>query len=315
MWDGATFPINSDTRLVIDERPTETTDRRQTAHDLDVFEDGIRRADQDSRQRPRDLPEGGRRGSECGERVSRDFFMARTKVRVNRDAVVAMAREGFTARQITEALGCSKTAVGNVLLENGLSRKLKGAPERKPWREFQCAWCGKSNKTKRDNKIYCGRSCCSKALMQARWHYPGRPELNKAVLQRLYWDEGKTSIEIAAILEMSHKGVLDAMRRFEVRRRRLGPRSKGTCCEQDCNLPIHRILHKTNGSWYGRRCRLHWIIFRMEVNQRYADKKFGKDEAWLRRMRQLLARVQRLNREVSRSLNQESLRATTSPAA
>jgi hypothetical protein len=28
-------------KLVNDQRPTETTDRRQTAHDLDVFEDGL----------------------------------------------------------------------------------------------------------------------------------------------------------------------------------------------------------------------------------------------------------------------------------
>lgn len=230
------------------------------------------------------------------------------------EAILRMARDGAWSGEIAKTLGCSVVTVAKVRRLHGVAMKY-GGNDRKPWREFNCAWCGKANTTKRDDKIYCGRSCCSKALMQERWSYPGRPELTKAVLYRLYWDEGKPSTEIATILGMSHNGVLGAMRRFDVLRRRSGPQSEGHCCADDCRLPIYRILHKTNGSWYGRRCRLHWIIFRMEVNQRYSDKKLGKDEAWLRRMRQLLARVRRLNREVSRSLKPESQLATTSPAA
>lgn len=230
------------------------------------------------------------------------------------DAILAMVRDGFSTPQIAAGLGVSDVTVNTVRKAHGVSRKV-GSIEVKPWREFQCVWCGEPSRTKRDNKIYCGRSCCSKALMHARWSYPGRPELNKAVLQRLYWDEGKTSPEIAVILGMSHKGVLGAMRRWEVMRRKVGPRTEGECFVEDCRLPVHRILHKTNGSWYGRRCRLHWIIFRMEVNQRYSDKKKGREESWLRRLRQLLARVRRMNHEVSQSLKRESPPATTSPGA
>lgn len=231
------------------------------------------------------------------------------------DAILEMVERGMASGEIARAVGCSDATVRNVRSKFGVSART-GSVETKPWRAFDCAWCGKANQTKRDNKIYCGRSCCSKALMRDRWSYPGRPELSKAVLSRMYWDEGMSSPEIAKALGMTHKGVLGAMRRFEVMRRKVGPRTEGHCFVEECRLPVHRILHKTNGSWYGRRCRLHWIIYRMEVNQKYNDKHLGKDdEAWLRRMRQLLARVQRLNREVSRSLKPESQLATTSPAA
>jgi hypothetical protein len=135
-------------------------------------------------------------------------------------------------------------------------------------------------------------------------------------LRRLYLDERQTTIEIGRLYGVAHNTIHGRLRKLGIPTRRVGVSRHVTCCEPDCQLPIHRVLHKTNGSWYGRRCRLHWIIFRMEVVARYNDKHLGKDdEAWLRRMRQLLARVKRLNREVSQSLKPESAPATTSPAA
>lgn len=135
-------------------------------------------------------------------------------------------------------------------------------------------------------------------------------------LRRLYIDERMTTIEIGQMFGVGHRAVVGAMKRLGIPARKVGASRYVTCCEPDCQLPIYRIRHATNGSWYGRRCRLHWIIYRMEVNQRYNDKHLGKDdEAWLRRSRQLLARVRRLNREVSRSLRPESEQETTSPAA
>jgi hypothetical protein len=110
--------------------------------------------------------------------------------------------------------------------------------------------------------------------------------------------------------------VLGALKAYGISRRGLGPTKAIKCIEHGCSLPVFKVRHKTNGSWYGRRCRLHWIIFRMQVNQRYNDKHLGKDdEAWLRRLRQALARARRLSREVSQSLKPESEQGMISPGA
>lgn len=139
----------------------------------------------------------------------------------------------------------------------------------------------------------------------------------KVRLHELYVVERLSSVQMAPILGVAtHKSILRALKHYGIPRRRMGPRGDLHCIEPGCQLPIFRIRHKTNGSWYGRRCRIHWIIFRIEVNARYNDKHLGKDdEAWLRRLRQILARVQRVSREVSQSLKPESEPATTSPAA
>lgn len=146
---------------------------------------------------------------------------------------------------------------------------------------------------------------------------PSRRDAMVKRLRQLYIDERLSTIEIAKIVGVAtHKSVLRALHVYGIPVRKLGPRGYLHCMEDGCELPVYRIHHKTNGSWYGRRCKLHWIIFRMEVNQRYNDKHLGKDdEAWLRRLRQLLAQVQRLNREVSQSLRPGSGLATTSPDA
>jgi hypothetical protein len=148
--------------------------------------------------------------------------------------------------------------------------------------------------------------------------WPRDPVLQRAraeELRRLYEDEGLGVIAIGEIFGVEHRTVAHRLHRIGVKVRRAGMIRRTTCCEPDCHLPVHSVKHKTNGYYYGKRCRLHWIVFRMMVNQRYNDKHLGKDdEAWLRRLRQLLARARRLNREVLRSLKPESTRATNSPA-
>lgn len=145
---------------------------------------------------------------------------------------------------------------------------------------------------------------------------PRKPEKRAARgewLRLLYLENRFTAPELGRLFGVNHKSVYGALKRFGIPTRRSGPVEGVECCEAECHLPIYRVRHKTNGSMYGRRCRLHWIIFRMNVNNRYNDKHLGKDdEAWLRRLRQLLAQVQRLNREVSQSLNTASAPATTS---
>lgn len=190
-----------------------------------------------------------------------------------------------------------------------------------PWRRVTlvCPKCGRAFEARINEgytRTFCSRSCASQTHQAKRHVFPGTDDEIAALLQRLYWVERRTTPEIAALYQTDHVVVKRWMRRLGITRRPMGPRKAPHCIEEGCRLPVHRIQHKTNGCWYGRRCRMHWIVFRMIVTQRYNDKHLGKDdEAWLRRMRQLLARVKRLNREVSQSLNPASGPATTSPDA
>jgi hypothetical protein len=135
-------------------------------------------------------------------------------------------------------------------------------------------------------------------------------------LRRLYVDENMTTIEIGQLFNVKHRSVVSALKKFGIPARKVGVSRYETCREPECQLPIYRIRHKGNGSWYGSKCRLHWIIHRMKLSQEYNDKHLGKDdEAWLRRLRQLLARVRRMNHEVSQSLKVASPPETTSPDA
>ena len=138
-----------------------------------------------------------------------------------------------------------------------------------------------------------------------------------AELRRLYEVDGLGVIAIARRFGVTHRTVAKRLNAIGAVMRRPGVIGATTCCADSCKLPVWKVRHANNGSLYGRRCRLHWIIFRMEVNQRYNDKTLalGKDEAWLRRMRQLLARVARMNREVSLSLRVGSQPGTTLPSA
>lgn len=232
----------------------------------------------------------------------------------DRARVLEAVAAGLSTPEIANLIGCSTVTIRTIRRRAGVSAKT-GRAEVKPWRTFTCPRCGRIKKTKRDNQIVCGKSCMVLALHEARWKLPSDEHERRALLTRLYWDEGCTSPEIAKRLGMSHKGILDAMRALDIQRRSIGTRPVAHCIDDDCRLPVWRIQHRTNGSWYGRRCRLHWIIYRMKLEQEYNDKHLGKDdEAWLRRMRQLLARVKRLNREVSQSLKLGSAPATTSPA-
>lgn len=135
-------------------------------------------------------------------------------------------------------------------------------------------------------------------------------------LRHLYEVERLGVVAIGARFGVTFTSVRRALKKAGIPRRRAGMERRATCCEEGCDLPVFSVRHATNGYLYGRRCRLHWIVFRMAVNHRYNDKHLGKDdEAWLRRLRQLLARVQRVNREVSQSLKPESRPAMTSPDA
>lgn len=227
---------------------------------------------------------------------------------------LALVAAGRSTDEVAAVVGCSDTTIRTLRKRHGLS-----APTgRQPWRApqlFVCRQCGGEFQRKvqpsRPSYEFCKRVCHLAYQRDQRRKLPD----DAAALYDLYVVQRLTTIEIAERYGSDHKSVWAALDRHGISRRQMGPRTESTCCEAECVLPIYRVKHKTNGSWYGKRCRLHWIVFRMMVNQRYNDKRLGKDEAWLRRLRQLLARVQRINREVSQSLKPVSKPATTSHAA
>ncbi len=183
-----------------------------------------------------------------------------------------------------------------------------GRPETKPWRTFTCRVCGAKRQTKRDRQVVCNQRCMLARLRESRWKLPRHAATRRALLMRLYWKERKTSIEIAKQLDMSHKGVLGAMRMLKITRRGMGPRAEPHCIEKGCNRPIYKILHKANGSWYGRRCYLHWVVYRFSVNQ----PKEGSYASWQRRNRRLLSRAKKLAHALSSTLSAESKPELTS---
>ncbi len=130
---------------------------------------------------------------------------------VDRGVVLALHRSGLGTKAIAEQLGCSGATVRGIKREFGCIGKTGRAPWKTP-RVFRCEWCHAKNSTTRDDKRFCNRRCCSQWLMHRRWNYDGRPPISAHILRRMYWKEGKSSPEIAKLLKMTHKGVLDAMR-------------------------------------------------------------------------------------------------------
>lgn len=217
------------------------------------------------------------------------------------EAVRPLVLEGLTTDAIAARLHVSSATICDYRRELGLNLPT-GRSETKPWRWFVCRACGSRRRTKRDSQVVCGKRCMLARLHAARWKLPSDGRTRRALLVRLYWREGKSSPEIARQLGMSHKGVLDAMRKLQIQRRPIGPRKLPHCIEPGCEKPVFRVKHNTNGSWYGRRCYLHWVVYRFNVNQP-RETEYGSCQ---RRSRRLLSRVRRIAREVSNMLNAES---------
>lgn len=106
---------------------------------------------------------------------------------------------------------------------------------------------------------------------------------DREVLHGMYWDQGMTSIEMAAHFGVEHKSVLNIMRKLGVPRRRLGPRNLGKCIK--CGEPVHQIKHTGNGASYGKLCRAHWLEHRAKLAREYGkkDRVKAKKKAQLRR--------------------------------
>src|SRR3990167_9933041 len=76
-----------------------------------------------------------------------------------------------------------------------------------------------------------------------------------ARLHKLYVVERRTTPEIAVIVGVAtHKSVLRAMNVYGIPRRKVGQSRAVTCIEPGCHLPVYKIRHATNCSWYPPHC-------------------------------------------------------------
>lgn len=81
---------------------------------------------------------------------------------------------------------------------------------------------------------------------------PRDPEL----LRRLYWDENRSMVEVAAMFGVTHRSLGRVLTEMGIprRKRRAKGQSRWFKCIE-CGEPTLKIRHATNGSLYGRRCK------------------------------------------------------------
>ncbi len=115
---------------------------------------------------------------------------------------------------------------------------------------------------------HCSRACHLRDLSRQRVKVPHDYDL----LYRLYVIENKTTTEIAELFGCEHHAVGHRLLDVGIRPRKVGISRWTHCCEEGCDKPVHKIQHKGNGSWYGKRCFEHWKKFRAKVNKDYIDK-------------------------------------------
>ncbi len=78
------------------------------------------------------------------------------------------------------------------------------------------------------------------------------------MLRALYWGRRLSLTEIAAIFDVGHKTVSRVFQELGIptRPRRTKGQSRNIQCIE-CGHPVVKILHRNNGSLYGRRCAEH----------------------------------------------------------
>lgn len=223
--------------------------------------------------------------------------------------MIKAVRRGLNSEQVAQQFGCSDTTVRSVRKAHGLSAPT-GRQRQAPRREAHCKQCGRRFSfwaiASKPIRVFCGQRCCAAAGRDRHRKLPKDGRTRRALLMRLYWKEKRSTPEIAKLFNMNHKGILGAMRTLQILRRPVGPTRHLHCIEPGCTRPIYRILHKTNGTWYGRRCYLHWVVFRFRANQPKGE------SSWERRNRRLLRRATRIVRAVSSMPNGVSVPAWTS---
>jgi hypothetical protein len=90
------------------------------------------------------------------------------------------------------------------------------------------------------------------------------------LLHDLYVVKKMTTPEIGRLFGVGHQAVRHRLIDVGIRPRKVGISRYTVCIEVGCHLPVYRVQHKTNGSWYGKRCFEHWRAHRKRVCADYA---------------------------------------------
>jgi hypothetical protein len=117
-----------------------------------------------------------------------------------------------------------------------------------------------------------GRYCCQKHAVKhvsiLRMKVPADFDL----LYDLYVVKNLTTTEIAAMFDTTHCSVRHRLLDVGILARKVGISRYTICIEEGCDKPIYRILHKTNGSWYGKRCFEHHKQHRHRVSTSWTSR-------------------------------------------
>lgn len=143
--------------------------------------------------------------------------------------------------------------------------------------------CGKEftfKITPKTDPIKRGHYCCQKHAIQhvsvQRMQVPADFDL----LYDLYVVKNMTTPEIGTMFGVGHQAVRHRLLDVGIKARKVGISRYTICVETGCDKPIYRIKHKTNGSWYGKRCFEHFTAHRKRVCADYAKRNRPKINAY-----------------------------------
>lgn len=128
---------------------------------------------------------------------------------------------------------------------------------------------------------YCKQNHAIKHVSWMRRKIPADFDL----LYDLYITENMTTTEIGKLFDVHHGAVRRRLRDVGILPRKVGISRYTICVEKGCDKPIHRIQHKTNGSWYGKRCFEHWKAHRKRVCADYGKNNRPKLNAYQQKAR------------------------------
>ncbi|HEX2879873.1 MAG TPA: hypothetical protein VHO25_10115 [Polyangiaceae bacterium] len=136
-------------------------------------------------------------------------------------------------------------------------------------------------KTEPQRGRYCTQKHAVKHLSIERVKVPADFDL----LHDLYVVKNMTTPEIGELFGVGHQAVRRRLIDVGIRPRKVGISRYTSCTEDACDKPIYRIQHRTNGSWYGKRCYEHWVAYRKRVMSDYAKRNRPKINAYQQRVR------------------------------
>lgn len=128
---------------------------------------------------------------------------------------------------------------------------------------------------------YCKQKCAIKHVSWQRMKVPADFDL----LHDLYVVKNMTTVEIGKMFGAGHHAARHRLLDVGILPRKVGISRYKICAEEGCDKDIYRIQHKTNGSWYGKRCYDHWKMHRKRVSQNYGKNNRPKINAYQQRFR------------------------------